>query len=66
MTMDPDCILGMGKVEKRVVAIDETIGIRPRMYVVLGYDHRLIDGATGEMFLSHVTRTLENFDEIAL
>jgi 2-oxoglutarate dehydrogenase E2 component (dihydrolipoamide succinyltransferase) len=59
-------ILGMGKVEKRVVAVDDAIGIRPRMYVVLGYDHRLIDGATGEMFLSHVTRTLENFDETAL
>jgi pyruvate dehydrogenase E2 component (dihydrolipoamide acetyltransferase) len=59
-------ILGMGKVEKRVVVIDDAIAIRNRMYVTLGYDHRLIDGATAEKFLSHVKNTLENFDETAL
>lgn len=59
-------ILGMGKVEKRVVVIDDAIAIRNRMFVVLGYDHRLIDGATAEKFLSHIKNTLENFDETAL
>ena len=59
-------ILGMGKVEDRVVAIDGAIAIRPRMYVTLGYDHRLIDGATAERFLSGIKQTLENFDETAL
>ena len=47
-------ILGMGKVEKRVVVVDDMITIRPRMFVVLGYDHRLIDGATAEKFPSSV------------
>jgi len=59
-------ILGMGKIEDRVVAIDGAIAIRPRMYVTLGYDHRLIDGATAEKFLSGIKETLENFDETAL
>ena len=59
-------ILGMGKVEKRVVVIDDAIAIRNRMFVVLGYDHRLIDGATAEKFLSHIKSTLENFDDTAL
>jgi pyruvate dehydrogenase E2 component (dihydrolipoamide acetyltransferase) len=59
-------ILGMGKVEKRVVVVDDMITIRPRMFVVLGYDHRLIDGATAEKFLSAIKHKLENFDETAL
>jgi 2-oxoglutarate dehydrogenase E2 component (dihydrolipoamide succinyltransferase) len=59
-------ILGMGKVEKRVVVVDDMITIRPRMFVTLGYDHRLIDGATAEKFLSSIKNKLENFDEGAL
>jgi pyruvate dehydrogenase E2 component (dihydrolipoamide acetyltransferase) len=59
-------ILGMGKVEKRVCVVDDMIAIRPKMYVSLGYDHRLVDGATAEQFLSTLTRSLEGFDETAL
>ena len=59
-------ILGMGTVEKRVCVVDDAIAIRPKMYMTLGYDHRLVDGATAEVFLSSVKKTLENFDETAL
>ena len=59
-------ILGMGKVEKRVCVVDDMITIRPKMFITLGYDHRLVDGATAEKFLSSVQNTLENFDETAL
>jgi 2-oxoglutarate dehydrogenase E2 component (dihydrolipoamide succinyltransferase) len=59
-------ILGMGKVEKRVCVVDDMITIRPKMFITLGYDHRLVDGATAEKFLSSVQSTLENFDETAL
>ena len=59
-------ILGMGKVEKRVCVVDDMITIRPKMFITLGYDHRLVDGATAEKFLSAVQNTLENFDETAL
>jgi 2-oxoglutarate dehydrogenase E2 component (dihydrolipoamide succinyltransferase) len=59
-------ILGMGTVEKRVCVVNDAIAIRPKMYMTLGYDHRLVDGATAEVFLSSVKKTLENFDETAL
>jgi 2-oxoglutarate dehydrogenase E2 component (dihydrolipoamide succinyltransferase) len=59
-------ILGMGKVEKRVCVIDDMIAIRPKMYISMGYDHRLIDGAVAEQFLSTVTKILENFPETSV
>ncbi len=58
-------ILGVGAIEKRVVVIDDAIAIRPRGYLTLGYDHRLIDGAVADQFLSTIKRQLENFDEDA-
>jgi 2-oxoglutarate dehydrogenase E2 component (dihydrolipoamide succinyltransferase) len=56
-------ILGVGKIEKRVKVLDgDAIAIRPCMYVSLGYDHRLVDGATADQFLSHLKKTLETVD----
>ncbi|MGE5245564.1 MAG: dihydrolipoamide acetyltransferase family protein [Betaproteobacteria bacterium] len=55
-------ILGVGAVEKRVVVIDDAIAIRPMAYLTLGYDHRLIDGAVADQFMSHVKKSLENWD----
>jgi len=56
-------ILGVGTVEKRPVVIDDAIGIRPMAYLTLGYDHRLIDGATADQFMADVKKALEEFDE---
>ena len=56
-------ILGVGTVEKRPVVIDDAIGIRPMAYLTLGYDHRLIDGATADQFMADVKKTIEEFDE---
>jgi pyruvate dehydrogenase E2 component (dihydrolipoamide acetyltransferase) len=55
-------ILGVGNVEKRPVVIDDAIAIRPMAYLTLGYDHRLIDGAVADQFMSHVKHSLENWD----
>jgi pyruvate dehydrogenase E2 component (dihydrolipoyllysine-residue acetyltransferase) len=55
-------ILGVGNVEKRPVVIDDAIAIRPMAYLTLGYDHRLIDGAVADQFMSHVKQTLQNWD----
>ena len=55
-------ILGVGNIEKRPVVIDDAIGIRPMGYLTLGYDHRLIDGAVADEYMSHVKRALENWD----
>jgi 2-oxoglutarate dehydrogenase E2 component (dihydrolipoamide succinyltransferase) len=55
-------IMGVGAIEKRVVVIDDAIHVRPRAYMSIGYDHRLVDGAVADEFMSHVKRTLERFD----
>jgi 2-oxoglutarate dehydrogenase E2 component (dihydrolipoamide succinyltransferase) len=59
-------ILGVGNVEKRPVVIDDAIAIRPMAYLTLGYDHRVIDGAVADQFMSHLKRTLENWDPSAV
>jgi 2-oxoglutarate dehydrogenase E2 component (dihydrolipoamide succinyltransferase) len=58
-------ILGVGNVEKRPVVIDDAIAIRPMAYLSIGYDHRIVDGAVADEFMSHVKRTLENWDPAA-
>ena len=58
-------ILGIGNIEKRPVVIDDAIAIRPMGYLTLGYDHRIIDGAVADEFMSHLKHTLENWDPAA-
>jgi 2-oxoglutarate dehydrogenase E2 component (dihydrolipoamide succinyltransferase) len=55
-------ILGVGAVEKRPVVIEDAIAIRPMAYLALGYDHRIIDGAVADEFMSHLKKTIENWD----
>ena len=56
-------ILRMGEVKKRPVVVDleggDTLAIRPMMYLALSYDHRIIDGVTGNGFLFRVGQELE-------
>jgi pyruvate dehydrogenase E2 component (dihydrolipoamide acetyltransferase) len=55
-------ILGIGTIEKRPVVVDDAIAIRTMAYLTLGYDHRLVDGAVADQFMSDVKKQLENFD----
>ena len=55
-------ILGTGAIEKRVAVIDEAIAIRSMAYFTMTFDHRLVDGALGGMFLEEVVQYLQNFD----
>jgi 2-oxoglutarate dehydrogenase E2 component (dihydrolipoamide succinyltransferase) len=59
-------ILGVGNVEKRPVVVDDAIAIRPMAYLTLGYDHRIIDGAVADEFLSHIKHQIEHWDEAGL
>ena len=43
-------ILGMHKIQKRPVAIGNSVEIRPMMYLALSYDHRIIDGRSCFLF----------------
>jgi 2-oxoglutarate dehydrogenase E2 component (dihydrolipoamide succinyltransferase) len=55
-------ILGVGTIERRPVVVDDAIAIRTMAYLTLGYDHRLVDGAVADQFMSDVKKQLENFD----
>ena len=60
-------IMGVGNVEKRPVVIEgDAIAVRPMAYLTLGYDHRIIDGAVADQFMSNVKRALENWDPAAV
>jgi 2-oxoglutarate dehydrogenase E2 component (dihydrolipoamide succinyltransferase) len=52
-------ILGMHKIEKRPVVIDDAVVIRPMMYVALSYDHRIVDGKGAVTFLKRVKECVE-------
>jgi pyruvate dehydrogenase E2 component (dihydrolipoyllysine-residue acetyltransferase) len=59
-------ILGVGSIEKRPVVRNDAIAIRPMVYLVLSFDHRIIDGAVADQFMAKIKSLLENWDEPAL
>ena len=59
-------ILGMHKIEKRPVVMDDEIVVRPMMYVALSYDHRIVDGKGAVTFLKRVKEFVENPERIVL
>jgi 2-oxoglutarate dehydrogenase E2 component (dihydrolipoamide succinyltransferase) len=59
-------ILGVGTVEKMPVVIDDMIAIRSICHLGVTFDHRLIDGATGDKFLNKLQSVLENWSESIL
>ena len=59
-------ILDVGVIEKRVAVVGDAIAIRTMGYLSLGFDHRLIDGAVADQFMSHVKHALESFDPDAV
>jgi 2-oxoglutarate dehydrogenase E2 component (dihydrolipoamide succinyltransferase) len=59
-------ILGMHKIEKRPVAIDDEVVIRPMMYVALSYDHRIVDGREAVTFLKRIKECVENPERIMM
>ena len=60
LNMPQSGILGMHRVDRRPVAIDEQVVIRPMMYVALSYDHRIIDGREAVTFLKRIKECIEN------
>lgn len=61
-------ILGMHKIQRRPVVIDDedTVEVRPMMYVALSYDHRIIDGKDAVQFLVKVKELLESPEDLLL
>ena len=63
-------ILGVGALQKRVVAVEsrdaagtvtDSIAIRPMVYLTLTFDHRILDGAQADAFLGKVVETLQTW-----
>jgi 2-oxoglutarate dehydrogenase E2 component (dihydrolipoamide succinyltransferase) len=59
-------ILGMHTIQKRPVAVDDQVVIRPMMYLALSYDHRLIDGREAVSFLVRIKECVENPERLLL
>jgi len=61
-------ILAIGAIEKKPAVIEteeygDVMTIRQKMTLSHSYDHRVIDGALGSMFVKRVGDYLENFDD---
>ncbi len=59
-------ILGVGVLEKRIKVItdangNDSLAIRPCVYVTLTFDHRVVDGATGDGFMLVLKNRLERW-----
>jgi 2-oxoglutarate dehydrogenase E2 component (dihydrolipoamide succinyltransferase) len=59
-------ILGTGAIQKRPVVVadangNDAIAIRPMVYLSFVFDHRVLDGASADLFLIKVKDTLENW-----
>ena len=59
-------ILGMHTIQKRPVAINGEVAIRPMMYLALSYDHRAVDGKEAVTFLITVKQAIEDPKKLAL
>lgn len=59
-------ILAIGAIVKKPAVIEtkdgDMIGIRQMMFMSHSYDHRVVDGSLGGMFLKHVHDYLQNWD----
>lgn len=60
-------ILGVGKLEKRVVVEtingEDELKIKPMCYVSLSIDHRALDAYQTNLFLAHFVRTMEEWGQ---
>ncbi|MGA3239534.1 MAG: dihydrolipoamide acetyltransferase family protein, partial [Bryobacteraceae bacterium] len=59
-------ILGVGTVDKTPVVVDDAIAIRSICHLSLSFDHRLIDGALADQFMSKVKEVLQAWSEEVL
>ena len=66
LNMPQSGILGMHRIEKRPIVVDDEIKVRPMMYLALSYDHRIVDGKGAVTFLVRVKENLEDPQRLIL
>ncbi|HWB82864.1 MAG TPA: 2-oxoglutarate dehydrogenase, E2 component, dihydrolipoamide succinyltransferase [Bryobacteraceae bacterium] len=59
-------IMGVGTVDKTPVVIDDAIAIRSICHLSLSFDHRLIDGALADQFMTKVKQVLQDWSDEVL
>ena len=59
-------VLGMHNIVQRPWVVEGEIKIRPIMYIALSYDHRVIDGAEGARFITHLNQSLSDIRRVLL
>lgn len=52
-------ILGVGAIQKRPIVINDAIAIHSMGYLSLSFDHRVIDGATADRFMTKIKEGIE-------
>ncbi|HQN42919.1 MAG TPA: dihydrolipoamide acetyltransferase family protein [Anaerolineaceae bacterium] len=59
----PQCaILGVGAIKKRPVVVEgDAIAVRSMVYLSLTFDHRILDGSSGDGFLAKIVEVLEQW-----
>jgi len=55
-------ILAVGAIEKRPAVVADAVTVQTMAYLALGFDHRIIDGAVADTFMSNVKHALEHWD----
>ena len=53
-------ILGVGRIVKKPIVVNDQIIIKPIMTLTLVWDHRVMDGVIAARFLRTIKETLEN------
>jgi 2-oxoglutarate dehydrogenase E2 component (dihydrolipoamide succinyltransferase) len=59
-------ILGLHKIQDRVIPVNGQPAIRPMMYLALSYDHRIVDGREAVQFLVKIKDYIEDPNNLLL
>ena len=54
------CILGVGRIAQKPVALNGELAIRPMMNLCLSFNHRVLDGVPAARFLQRMKEILES------
>ena len=53
-------ILGIGRIQEKPVVRNGEVVVAPVLALSLSFDHRIVDGATGQEALNHIIRLLND------
>src|SRR5439155_15325511 len=57
----PQCaVLGVGRIERRAVVLNDQVVARDQITLSLTFDHRIVDGAPAAKFLQALSKLIEN------